>query len=286
MARKKITLEYMLEKKSKGEKMARTALYDYLMATIAEDAGIEIINVGDSIANCTFGYDSTIKAKLDVMIEHAKAVRKGAPSAYIMGDMPWMSYQANEEEALRNASRYILEADMDCVKVEGGMETLPVIRKLDAAGIPVIAHTGLTPQSASLKGGMKTAGRSALAAIELVKTVDAFVEAGATVVTVETVPIELARILYERCPTLLFGTGMGVYTDAPFINIYDMCGFYPKVPRFVKVYANAREVCNNAISAYVNEVKSGAFPAPKHEYHMVEGEEEKLQELLSKEGLL
>ena len=176
-ARKKVTLSYILEKKANGEKLARTALYDYPMAILAEEAGIEIINMGDSIATVMLGHKTTNEADLDIMIEHAKAVRAGTPSAFIMGDMPFLSYQISDEEAIRNAGRYIREAGMDCVKVEGGMEIVHTVEALTKAGIPVIAHTGLTPQKALQQGGYKTQGRDVLAAVELIKEVEAFVVA-------------------------------------------------------------------------------------------------------------
>ncbi|MEI3141011.1 MAG: 3-methyl-2-oxobutanoate hydroxymethyltransferase [Lawsonibacter sp.] len=183
--RKKVTLSYILEKKANGEKLARTALYDYPMAVLAEEAGIEIINMGDSIATVMLGHKTTNEADLDIMIEHAKAVRAGTPSAFIMGDMPFLTYQISDEEAIRNAGRYIREAGMDCVKIEGGMEIVHTVEALTKAGIPVIAHTGLTPQKALQMGGYKTQGRDMLAAVELIKEVAAFEKAGAIAVVIE-----------------------------------------------------------------------------------------------------
>jgi 3-methyl-2-oxobutanoate hydroxymethyltransferase len=280
MARQKVTIAYMYEKKAKGEKMARTALYDYPMAVLAEEAGIEIINMGDSIANVMFGYHTTVKADLDVMIEHAKAVRLGAPSAYIMGDMPFMSYQASISEAIHNAGRYIVEADMDCVKVEGGMEIVPLIDALTKAGIPTIGHTGLTPQTAVMLGGFKTQARSAETAYKLIEVVEAFEQAGCVAVVVEAVPAEVAKYIYERCTIPFFGTGCGPYSDSPMINWYDLLGFYTKAPRFAKIYGNVRQNILDAAGAFVEEVKSMAYPAPEHCYTMLPSEEEKLVAML------
>ena len=281
MARQKITIAYLYEKKAKGEKMARTALYDYPMAVLAEEAGIEIINMGDSIANVMFGHNSTVKAELNIMIEHAKAVRLGAPSAYIMGDMPFMSYQASIPEAIHNAGRYIREADMDCVKVEGGLEIVPLIDALTKAGIPTIGHTGLTPQTAIMLGGFKTQARSAEAAVKLIEVVEAFEKAGCVAVVVEAVPAEVAKYVYERCTIPFLGSGCGPYSDSPMINWYDLLGFYTKAPRFAKIYGNVRENILEAGKAFVEDVKSLGYPAPEHCYTMLPGEEDKLIAMLA-----
>ena len=283
MSRKKITIQHILEKKERGEKCSRTALYDYPMAVLAEEAGIEIINMGDSIANVTFGFDSTLPADLDIMIEHAKAVRKGAPSAFIMGDMPFLSYQASIEKAIMNAGRYLREASMDCVKVEGGLEVIPVIEALTKAGIPVIGHTGLTPQSAIMLGGYKTQGRSAEAAYELIKVVRALEQSGAIAIVVETVPSEVSKIIYETTSIPILGTGVGPYSDSPMINFYDMLGFYEKTPKFAKKYANLREDIIKAVSHFIDDINTGEYPTSAHSYNMIDGEEEKLLKMISEE---
>ena len=277
-------ISYLYEKKAKGEKMARTALYDYPMACIAEEAGIEIINMGDSISMVTFGHEDTLGAKLDIMIEHAKAVRKGAPTAFIMGDMPFGSYQISESEAVRNCARYMSEAGMDCVKIEGGEEIIPLISRLTKASIPVIAHTGLTPQSVNLLGGFKTQGRSADAAYELMKNVLGFEKSGAIAVVIESVPQELGKVVYERLQIPLLGTGIGPYSDAPMINIYDLLGFFERTPKFAKRYASIKDDAVNATKQFVEEVKSQIYPAPEHCYAMKEGEFEKLMRLVKTEA--
>lgn len=284
-ARKKVTLSYILEKKAKGEKLARTALYDYPMAVLAEEAGIEIINMGDSIATVMLGRKTTNEADLDIMIEHAKAVRAGTPSAFIMGDMPFLSYQISDEEAIRNAGRYIREAGMDCVKIEGGMEIVHTIEALTKAGIPVIAHTGLTPQKALQMGGYKTQGRDMQAAVELVKETAAFEKAGAIAIVIEAVPAEVAKVIYERSGIPILGTGCGPYSDSPMINFYDMLGFYDRNPKFVKKYANVRQIALEAVGRFVQECHDGAYPGPEHCYKMKEGEEDKLMKLLAEQGV-
>ena len=283
--RKKVTLRYILEKKAKGEKLSRTALYDYPMAVLAEEAGIEIINMGDSIATVMLGHKTTNEADLDIMIEHAKAVRAGTPSAFIMGDMPFLSYQVSDEDAIRNAGRYIREAGMDCVKMEGGMEIVHTIEAVTKAGIPVIAHTGLTPQKALQLGGYKTQGRDTLAAAELVREVAAFEKAGAIAVVVEAVPAEVAKVIYERSSIPILGTGCGPYSDSPMINFYDLLGFYDHNAKFVKKYANLRQVILEAVGQFVQECHDGTYPAPEHCYKMKEGEEEKLLAFLREQGI-
>ncbi|MGB4366886.1 MAG: 3-methyl-2-oxobutanoate hydroxymethyltransferase [Acetomicrobium sp.] len=270
---------YLYEKKAKGEKMPRTALYDYPMACIAEEAGIDIINVGDSISMITFGNEDTLGAKLDIMIEHAIAVRKGAPTAFIMGDMPFGSYQVSEEEAVRNAIRYLKEAGTDSVKIEGGAEIVPLIRRLTEASIPVVAHTGLTPQSINMLGGYKTQGRDAEAAYQLIKNVIEFEKAGAVAVVVESVPQEVARIIYEKLSIPFLGTGAGPYSDSPMINLYDLLGFFERTPRFAKRYANLKEIAVEATNTFVSEVRKQIYPGPEHCYNMHEGEYDKLVSL-------
>jgi 3-methyl-2-oxobutanoate hydroxymethyltransferase len=278
--RKKITIHTIREMKANGEKLARTVLYDYTMAVLAEEAGIEIINMGDSIAQIVLGSESTVTAELDFMIAHTKAVRKGAPTAYLMGDMPFGSYQASTEDAIRNASRFVREALVDAVKMEGGSECADTVAAVTRAGIPVIAHTGLTPQTATTLGGYKTQGRDALSALKLVDDVRALEDAGAVAVVVETVPTEVAQVIYERCSIPLLGTGIGK-DDAPSVNIYDLLGFFPKTPRFAKRYADLRTDILTAVRAYVQDIKTGGYPAPEHMYAMLPGELEKLREALA-----
>ena len=230
------------------------------------------------------GENSTIKATLDVMIEHAKAVRRGAPHCFIMGDMPYMTYQSSPEEAVKNASRYMIEADMDCVKMEGGLEIVPAIEACTKAAIPVIGHTGLTPQSAVMLGGYKTQGRSAEAAMKLIEVVEAFEKAGCIAVVVEAVPSDVAKIIYEKTEIPILGSGCGPYSDAPMINWYDLLGFYARNPKFAKKYANIREDILKGAAAFVEECHNGAYPAPEHSYTMLPGEEEKLLKMLAERG--
>ena len=281
MSREKRTLNYIYKKKELGEKLSRTAVYDYPMAMLAEAAGIDIINVGDSTAMVMLGYESTINAKLDIMVEHAIAVRKGAPTSFIMGDMPFLSYQTSIGEAIKNAGRYLIEANMDAVKVEGGQEITQTIKAMTEAGIPVIGHTGLTPQKVKVLGGYKTQGRDANTAYHLLNEVKAIEQAGAIAVVLESVPSEVTRVIYERIKIPVFGTGVGPYNDSPMINFYDMLGFFDRVPRFAKRYANIKDDIIQVISKFVKEVKDKTYPGEEHSYHMLEGEEEKFLEMIN-----
>jgi 3-methyl-2-oxobutanoate hydroxymethyltransferase len=280
MARQKVTLGYIHDKKAKGEKCARSTIYDYPMALFAEEAGIEIINVGDSMTNVILGYKTTLPAKMEVMVEHTKAVRRGTPSAYIMGDMPYLSYQVSIEDAIRNAGRYIVECETDCVKVEGGREVIPVIKALTAAGIPVVGHIGLTPQFALLMGGWKTQGKTATAAYGLVKTFEAIQAAGAVACLVETVPNEVGKAIYDRSEIPIFGSGCGPYSDAPNMLLYDMLGFYDKIPTYATKYADLKSVITEALTRYVDDCHTGKFPAPENSYGMKADEAAQLQQLL------
>lgn len=277
----KKTIQYLMEKKRKGEKITRTALYDYPMAVLAEAAGIDVINVGDSIGMVVLGEDTTIRVTLDLLIAHARAVRKGAPTAFIMGDMPFLSYQISKEEAIRNAGRFLQEADMDAVKVEGGFNVTETIRALTEATIPVVGHTGLTPQSAVSLGGFKTQGRDAETAFRLAKEVEALEEAGAIMIVLEAVPAEVTKIITERSSVPILGTGSGPYSDSPCIIAYDILGFSQrKPPKFVKQYAKVSDDILDAFKHYVTEVESGVFPDETHSYKMIEGDYEKLLDLL------
>jgi len=280
MSREKRTLNYIYKKKELGEKLSRTAVYDYPMAMLAEAAGIDIINVGDSIAMVMLGYESTIQAKLDIMVEHAKAVRLGAPTCFIMGDMPFLSYQTSIGEAIKNAGRYLIEANMDAVKVEGGQEVTQTIKAMTEAGIPVIGHTGLTPQKVKMLGGYKTQGRDAKSAYKLMNEVVLIEQAGAIAVVLESVPSEVTKVIYERIKIPIFGTGVGPYNDSPMINFYDMLGFFDRVPRFAKRYASMKDEIIQVISQFVKEVEDKTYPGEEHSYHMLEGEEEKFLKMI------
>lgn len=277
----KKTIKYLYEKKRKNEKLSRTVCYDYPMACIAEEAGIDIINVGDSIAMVMLGYENTLPVKLDFMIEHAKAVRLGAPNAFIMGDMPFLTYNISKSETIKNAGRYLQEAAMDCVKIEGNIEIVDTIKALTNTGIPVIAHTGLIPQYINLIGGFKTQGRDAVSAKKLIDAAIAFEEAGAIGIVLETVPTEVVKIIYEKTKFIILGQGVAKYSDSSGINLYDILGFVDIRPRFAKRYVNLKEIAVKATREFVNEIKNKTYPSQEYSYKMIEGEYEKLVKLLN-----
>ncbi len=277
----KKTIQYLMDKKRRGEKITRTALYDYPMAVLAEAAGIDVINVGDSLGMVVLGEDTTIRVTMDLLIAHARAVRKGAPTAFIMGDMPFLSYQVSIEEAIRNGGRFLQEADMDAVKVEGGFNVTETIKALTDATIPVVGHTGLTPQSATSLGGFKTQGREAQTAFKLVKEVEALEKAGAVMIVLEAVPAEVTKIITERSSVPILGTGSGPHSDSPCILAYDILGFSKRKPaKFVKQYANVADIIGDAFRRYVADVQTGVYPDETYSYKMAAGEYEKLLALL------
>jgi 3-methyl-2-oxobutanoate hydroxymethyltransferase len=277
----KKTIQYLMEKKRRGEKITRTVLYDYPMAVLAEEAGIDVINVGDSLGMVVLGEDTTIRVTMDLLIAHAKAVRKGAPTAFIMGDMPFLSYQVSIEEAIRNAGRFLQEADMDAVKVEGGFNVIETIKALTQATIPVVGHTGLTPQSATSLGGFKTQGREAQTAFKLVREVEALEKAGAVMILLEAVPAEVTKIITEHSSVPILATGSGPHSDSPCILAYDIVGFSRrKPPKFVKQYANVADIIGDAFRRYVADVQTGVYPDETYSYKMAAGEYEKLLALL------
>lgn len=281
---KRVSIDDMMKKKEAKIPISRTVCYDAVMAQIAEEAGIDVILCGDSLANVQFGYNSTLPCQYEVLLEHTKAVRRGAPNTFLIADMPYMTYQASIEEAVRKAGRYMAEADADCVKLEGGLEVLPVVKAIIDAGIPVWGHTGLTPQTVKMLGGYKSQGRSAEVAYKLVKTVEGLANAGCFAITAEAIPVELGKVLYEMADDyLIFSVGCGHYTDGPVVNMYDMLGFYDKVPRFVKKYADAHGYLVDAVKTYVKEVEDRTFPGPEHCYYMKENEPAHLMEMLARD---
>jgi len=280
MAKKKTVLDFH-KMKEMGEKFTELALYDFTMATLAEQAGLEMILVGDSMGNVVYGYDGTVPVTMEQMICHAQAVRKGAPNTFVVGDLPFLSYQTSVEDAVRNAGRFYKEAGMDAVKLEGGQQMAPQIRAISDAGMLVMAHIGLTPQSAAQMGGFRVQGNTAQAAMKVLADAKALEEAGVFMVLLEGVPAETGKLVTEmlRVPTI--SVGAGPYCDGQAVLLSDIIGMYPVfTPKFVKRYAMLGEQVVSAVGEFVTETKSGAFPAPEHCYKMKEGEAEKLQAAL------
>jgi len=282
MAQKKGILDFQKMKKE-GEKITWLTAYDYPTAQFEEWSGIDMILVGDSMGMCVYGYSAgTMPVTMDQCIVHTEAVRRGAPNTYVMGDMPFLSYQTTPDEAVRNAGRFYKEAGVDAVKLEGGRRIVKMIKAIADAGMVVCGHIGLTPQSTGQFGGYKAQGRTAESAYELIKDARAVQEAGAPLLLLEAVPPEVGRLITEELTIPVYGIGAGPYVDGQLLIVSDMLGLFQAfTPRFVKKYANLAEQAIKAMKDYVDEVKQVKFPEEKHYYKMIKGEFEKLMELLA-----
>jgi 3-methyl-2-oxobutanoate hydroxymethyltransferase len=274
---KKTVLDFT-EMKKKGEKITYLTAYDFPMASFCEKAGIDMILVGDSAGMVVHGYKGTVPMTMDQMVMHSEDVRRGAPNTFIIGDMPFLSYQLSVDNAVYNAGRFYKEASVDAIKLEGGRRVVAHIRGIVDAGMSVMGHIGLTPQSSGQMGGFKAQGRTADTAVELLQDALAIQEAGAFAILLEAIPPEVGRLITERLRIPALGIGAGMYTDGQVLIIGDMLGFFEAfTPKFVKKYANLAEVIDKAFREYAEDVRTGKFPEEKHCYRMIEGEYEKLE---------
>ena len=275
MDRKKITIFDINKRKTDGIPITMMTAYDYSAATLVDQAEMDIILVGDSLAMVMLGHDHTITVSMDEMIHHCRAVSRGANNAFLVGDMPFMSYQADETEAVRNAGRFLKEAGMDAVKLEGGHEVADTVRAIVKAGIPVMGHIGLTPQAASQLGGFRVQGRTSEAGQKLIEDALTIQTAGCFAVVLEAVPVPVATTVSQRLHIPTIGIGAGVGCDGQVLVYHDMLGLFDRFrPRFVKPYADLRQVIADALKTYKEEVRARRFPAEEHTYHMAKGEEE------------
>jgi 3-methyl-2-oxobutanoate hydroxymethyltransferase len=232
-----------------------------------------MILVGDSLGMCVYGYEGTVPVTMDQAIAHCEAVRRGAPNTFVMGDMPFLSYQTSDEDAVANAGRFLKEANVDAIKLEGGKRVTSRIRAIVDAGIMVCGHIGLTPQSSGQLGGHKAQGRTRESARLLIEDALAIEAAGAHMLLLEAVPPEVAGVIRRKLSIPVYGIGAGPDVDGQLLIISDLIGqFQAFTPKFVKKYANVAEVVTNAIREYIDEVRSGAFPEEKHCYRMIDGE--------------
>ncbi|MDD4602084.1 3-methyl-2-oxobutanoate hydroxymethyltransferase [bioreactor metagenome] len=281
MAKKSILdLQSMIKK---GEKIVYLTAYDYLTAKMQEKAGVDMILVGDSLGMVCLGYDTTFPVTMEDMIRHCQAVRRGAPATFVVGDMPYMSYQVSDEQAIENAGHLIKEADVDCVKLEGaGLRILSRVKAINEAGILVMGHIGLTPQFMGQLGGYKAQGRSAQAALSLINQAKLLEEAGAASILVEGVPPEVGKAITEKAGIPILGIGAGSYTHGQLLIYADMVGLYDNfTPKFVKKYANVGEVLTQAFRDYAQEVREGNFPVDaQHTYKMKDEEAVELEKML------
>ena len=275
MAKKKAIHDFYRMKAS-GEKVTWLTAYDFPTAQFAEAAGLDMILVGDSLGMCVYGYNGTVSVTMDQCIVHCEAVRRGAPNTFIVGDMPFMSYQASDEDAVRNAGRFLKEADVDAIKLEGGVRVASRIKAIVEAGIVVIGHIGLTPQSSGALGGHKAQGRTARDAAMVVEDALAVQEAGAQMLLVEAVPPEVAEYITKRLEIPVFSIGAGKGCDGQLLIVSDLIGqFQAFTPKFVKKYCDVAAMITNAMKAYCEDVRGGRFPEDQHCYHMIEGEKDK-----------
>jgi 3-methyl-2-oxobutanoate hydroxymethyltransferase len=265
----KVTIQTLRDKKARGEKMTFLTAYDYPFAILEQKAGIDVVLVGDSMGMVVFGYDSTLPVTMDLMIPHVKAVRLGAPDVYLVGDMPYMSYQVSKSEAIRNAGRFMAECGCDAVKLEGGAEMAETIEAMVHATIPVMGHMGLTPQAVAQLGGYKAQGKDINTAKKLVEDAVILEEAGASSILLEAVPAEVAAIITRRAKVPVFGIGAGPQCDGQVLVIHDIIGMFDRhVPKFVKKYREAGALILEALEEFKSEVGEGSFPAREHCYPM------------------
>jgi 3-methyl-2-oxobutanoate hydroxymethyltransferase len=281
--RKKIALPYLFDKVGKGEPITWLTCYDYPTAYLQEQAGVEMILVGDSLGMTMLGYDSTLPVKMDDMVRHAQAVRRGAPTAFVVGDMPYMTYQQSVEAAIINAGRFMSECGCDAIKLEGGVAMSDRIKGIVDAGIPAIGHLGLTPQSVSALGGFRVQGKSAILAKKIVDDAKALEKAGAFAILLELVPDRLCQLITERAEgCIIMSLGSGPHAHGQLLIYHDMFGLYPKFkPKMAKVYGNAGEVILNGLKSYVSEVTTRQFPQPENWFGMTDEEFNELTKMLN-----
>ncbi len=284
MATKKSVLDFQKMKKN-GEKLTWLTSYDYPTAMFAEKAGMEMLLVGDSMGMCVYGYSAgTLPVTMDQCIVHTEAVRRGAPNTFVMGDMPFLSYQTTPAEAVKNAGRFYKEAGVDAIKLEGGRRIIDMIKAIVNAGMVVCGHIGLTPQSSGQIGGFKAQGLTAESAHELIKDARAIQEAGAAFLLLEAVPPEVGEYIAKDLKIPVYGIGAGPYVDGQLLIVSDMLGIFQAfTPKFVKKYANLAEQIIKAMEDYAKEVKESKFPEEKHCYKMIEGEFGKMLKILKRE---
>jgi 3-methyl-2-oxobutanoate hydroxymethyltransferase len=278
MDRKKITPVDIEAMKKEGRKITMITGYDYPMALLEDKAGFDIILVGDSLGMTVLGYDNTIPVTMEEMIHHTKAVSRGAKYALILGDMPFMSYNTSEREAIINAGRFLKEAGADAVKLEGGVSVKEIVKAIVRAGIPVMGHIGLTPQTISMLGGFKVQGKDAEAAQRIVDDAVSLEDAGAFAVILEAIPAPISKRITERLKIPTIGIGAGIHCDGQVMVVHDMLGLFDRfTPKFVKRYVNLSELILKAFDSYKDDIQKGAFPTDQHSFHIDEKELSKVK---------
>jgi 3-methyl-2-oxobutanoate hydroxymethyltransferase len=280
--RQKRTITEIRDSKETGEKMVYMSVPDYTSARWAEMAGVDVAVVGDSLAMVAHGHSSTIPATMDMMLMHALAVRRGAPSTFVLGCMPYQSYNT-VDRALQNATRFMQEAGSDAVKPQGGKSQAHILKALVDAGIPTASHIGLTPHTIAMFGGFKIQGRTADAAMKILEDALAIEDAGCFMLEFEAVPAKIAAVISQQLTIPTIGIGAGVGTDGQILLCYDLLGVFTDFkPKFTKRYTNLTEVAVGGIRQYVAEVKAGTFPDDDHSYSVKDEEYEKFLSLVEK----
>jgi len=273
MDRKKITPVDIQAMKREGKRIAMLTAYDYPTALLEDRAGIEIILVGDSLAMTVLGYENTLPVTMDAMIHHTQAVTRGAKYALIIGDMPFMSYNTSERDAILNAGRFMKEGGADAVKLEGGASVKEIVKAIVRAGIPVMGHIGLTPQTISMLGGFKVQGKDAQGAQKIIDDALSLEDVGAFSVLLEAVPAPIAKRVTERLNVPTIGIGAGVHCDGQVLVVHDVLGLFDRfTPKFAKRYVNLSELMLKAFDSYREEVTKGTFPTDQHSFHIDEKE--------------
>jgi 3-methyl-2-oxobutanoate hydroxymethyltransferase len=279
--RKKVTLPSLMRKMADGVPITMITCYDYAMADLVEKAGMDIVLVGDSLGMTMLGYAGTLPVTMDDMIRHTQGVRRGSPNSWLIGDMPYMSYQPSVESAIRNAGRFMAETGCDAVKLEGGAEMADRMAGITRAGIPVMGHLGLTPQSVSALGGFRVQGKDAAHARKIVDDARALEEAGAFSTLLEMVPDRVCALITERSSIPIISLGSGLAAHGQLLIFHDMFGLYPRFkPRMAKVYGNAGEVILNGLKQYVAEVAGRQFPQPEHWFGIDDEQMAKLKRMV------
>ncbi len=266
---RKRTIQDFITMKKKGEKISMLTAYDASFAALLDAAGIEMVLVGDSLGNVLLGYDSTVPVTMEEMLHHCKAVRRGVKQAFLVGDMPFMSYQVSKSEAISNGGRFLKEAGCDAVKLEGGTEVCETVKAIVKAGIPVMGHIGLTPQTASQLGGYKVQGRDADSARRLLQAARDLETAGAFAIVLECIPAQLSELITGTVSIPTIGIGAGRQCDGQVLVTHDMVGMFEKfIPSFVRQYANLASEIKKAVATYRDEVRKGIFPGEEHSFTM------------------
>ncbi len=269
MAKQKVTIPGLKEMKEQGKKIRMVTAYDYPTGILVDRTDIELILVGDSLGMVVLGYDGTVPVTMEEMLHHCKATVRGAKNTLIVGDLPFGSYNMSISDAVYNATRMMKEGGADCVKLEGGLNVVETVRAIVNGGVPVMAHIGLTPQTASALGGFKVQGKDAAAAERMINEALQLEEAGAFAIVLEAIPAPLAEIITKKLTIPTIGIGAGVHCDGQVLVMHDMVGLFDRfVPKFVKKYANISEDIVAAFNAYADDVATGKFPGPEHSFTM------------------